>query len=213
MKVGIIIGRIGGVDGVALETEKWIHVLQKMGHEIFLLSGEYEREVDLKNRSHLPVLSFFSRECLYEQDKAFYKPDSDSKAFLKKLNENSDEIAVAIQHWAHKNGVDILLSENASSLPSHLSMGIGIKRAVENMGLPLVAHNHDFSWERGDRYHSPHDSVNKLIADNFPFTDKNVRQAVINLNAQKTLLEKFSVSSVAVPNVMDFEDDFGRTTE
>ena len=37
MNVGIIIGRIGDVDGVALETEKWIEVLQKMGHKIFIL--------------------------------------------------------------------------------------------------------------------------------------------------------------------------------
>jgi len=26
MKIGFIIGRIGGVDGVALEAEKWIQV-------------------------------------------------------------------------------------------------------------------------------------------------------------------------------------------
>ena len=32
MRIGIVIGRIGGVDGVALETEKWIAVLKKMGH-------------------------------------------------------------------------------------------------------------------------------------------------------------------------------------
>ena len=32
MRIGVIIGRIGGVDGVALETEKWIEVMQRMGH-------------------------------------------------------------------------------------------------------------------------------------------------------------------------------------
>ena len=30
MRIGIIIGRIGGVDGVALETEKWIDILKKL---------------------------------------------------------------------------------------------------------------------------------------------------------------------------------------
>ena len=29
MRIGIIIGRIGGVDGVALETVKWMDVLRK----------------------------------------------------------------------------------------------------------------------------------------------------------------------------------------
>ena len=36
MKIGIIIGRIGGVDGVALETEKWIMVLERLGHEVYV---------------------------------------------------------------------------------------------------------------------------------------------------------------------------------
>ena len=30
MKIGIIIGRIGDVDGAALETEKWIKILNEM---------------------------------------------------------------------------------------------------------------------------------------------------------------------------------------
>ena len=34
MRIGIIIARIGGIDGVALETEKWIEVLRKMGNEV-----------------------------------------------------------------------------------------------------------------------------------------------------------------------------------
>jgi hypothetical protein len=42
MRIGIIIGRIGGVDGVALETVKWMDVLKKMGHKIFVMSGEFE---------------------------------------------------------------------------------------------------------------------------------------------------------------------------
>ncbi len=38
MKIGISIAKIGGIDGVALETEKWIKVLRKMGHEIYLVA-------------------------------------------------------------------------------------------------------------------------------------------------------------------------------
>ena len=41
MRIGIIIGRIGGVDGVALETEKWIAVLERLGHDVYIISGEF----------------------------------------------------------------------------------------------------------------------------------------------------------------------------
>ena len=63
MRIGIIIGRIGGVDGVALETMKWIDVLKKMGHKVFLISGEFENwEMQNPDHFHCPLLSFFSPE-------------------------------------------------------------------------------------------------------------------------------------------------------
>ena len=70
MKIGIIIGRIGDVDGVALETEKWIEVLKKMGHEIFILSGHFKEDViEPEKQKALRFLSFFSPECeQYESD-------------------------------------------------------------------------------------------------------------------------------------------------
>jgi hypothetical protein len=80
VKIGIIIHRIGDVDGVALETEKWIHVLNKMEPEIVT--------------------------------------------------------------WAVRNKIDVLLSGSASALPCHLSMGLGIKRAVDSMDIPIVSHEH-----------------------------------------------------------------------
>ena len=61
MKIGIIIGRIGDVDGVGLETAKWIEVLKKMGHEIFILSGHFKKDViEPENQTALRFLSFFS---------------------------------------------------------------------------------------------------------------------------------------------------------
>ena len=67
MHIGIIIGRIGDVDGVGLETEKWIEVLERMDHEIFILSGIFKGQVVAPERqTHFPILSFFSPECEWE---------------------------------------------------------------------------------------------------------------------------------------------------
>ncbi|PCJ53510.1 MAG: hypothetical protein COA79_22860, partial [Planctomycetota bacterium] len=83
MRIGIIIGRIGGVDGVALETEKWIQVFQRMGHEVFILSGQFEEiEIDLKHETLFPVLSFFSSECAWEQNRAFFDPTDDADELM-----------------------------------------------------------------------------------------------------------------------------------
>ncbi len=68
MRIGIIIGRIGGVDGVALETLKWMEVLKRMGHEVLVMYGEFEGLEEIKFRHYrYPVLSFFSPEAEWGQ--------------------------------------------------------------------------------------------------------------------------------------------------
>ena len=75
MRIGIIIGRIGGVDGVALETEKWIDVLKKLGHEVFIMSGEFESwDMDYEHDYLFPALSFFSVEAEWDSEKHFMNP-------------------------------------------------------------------------------------------------------------------------------------------
>ena len=64
MRVGIIIGRFGDVDGVALETEKWIKILQEMGHEIYMLSGQCRKSLlGDAYETLIPNMSFFSPNC------------------------------------------------------------------------------------------------------------------------------------------------------
>lgn len=210
MRIGIIIGRIGGVDGVALETEKWIEVFQRMGHEIFILSGQFEEvELDETHATLYPVLSFFSPECEWEQNGAFFDPVDDPSALLEDIENVSGNIAERIKSWIGEKQIDVLLSENASALPSHLSMALGIWKAVEDTGIPTITHDHDFYWERGDRYVSPHTDINAIVKKHFPLDLPNVKHAVINTHAQHTLKDKFNMESVNVPNVMDFDIPYG----
>ena len=214
MKIGIVIGRIGGVDGVALETEKWIEVLHRMGHEVFILSGQFEEvEIDPDHQTLLPVLSFFSPECVWEQNAAFFYPIDDPAPLLEKIDTVSDLIAQGIQEWVGKNQIQCIISENASALPSHLSMGVGIGKAVEVLGVPTITHDHDYAWERGDRYVSPHEEINELVAQSFPLRLPNVKYAVINQHAKDTLKDRFGINATVVPNVMDFNKPYGQKTE
>ncbi|MDA3953982.1 MAG: glycosyltransferase family 4 protein [Bacteroidales bacterium] len=214
MKIGIIIGRIGGVDGVALETEKWIEVFQKMGHQIFIISGQFEgRKMNCESETRVPEMSFFSPESYWEQKKAFFHPDFDQDDLIEHLQLYSKVIENKIINWIHKFNIDLLLSENASCLPSHISMGIAIKNAILKTGKTIITHDHDFAWERGDRYVSPHPKINEFVKNEFPLRLPNSYHAVINLNARKTLKEKFNRDSIVVPNVMNFDKPFGELNE
>ena len=211
MKIGIIIGRIGGVDGVALETEKWIEVLRKMGHEIFVISGQFEgRKIDCSHETSVQEMSFFSPESYWEQKKAFFHPDFDQDDLLEHCHLYARVIEEKIVNWITKHKIDLLFSENASCLPSHISMALAIKYAVKKTGKPIITHDHDFAWERGDRYVSPHPKINEFVVNEFPLRLPNSYHAVINLHAQKTLKEKFNRDSIVVPNVMNFDLPYGQ---
>jgi len=214
MRIGIIIGRIGGVDGVALETEKWIEVLRSMGHDIYIISGQFqERPMDPDKETLVPEMSFFSPESYWSQKKAFFYPETNPQELIEHLNLYSKVIYKKIIQWAQTNRIELLISENASALPSHLEMGLAINKAVHKLGLPTITHDHDFAWERGDRYKSPHEEINKFVETVFPLIAPNSIHAVINSNAAKTLKERFGRDSVNVPNVMDFKLPFGEKNE
>ena len=214
MRIGIIIGRIGGVDGVALETEKWIVVLKKLGHEVFIISGEFESWVMDYNHHYLfPALSFFSAEAEWEQRKAFFEPDKEPWPLLDHVEQWSDMIRDRLLQWVHANKIEVVLSENASALPCQLGMGLGIRKLIEHTGMPIVTHDHDFHWERGQRYVSVHPEINKFVDDNFPLLFPHVRHAVINTFGVETFKKRFGIDATLVPNVMDFDKVYGVPTE
>ena len=213
MRIGIIIGRIGGVDGVALETEKWIDILKKLGHEVFIMSGEFESWIMDYERDYLfPALSFFSAEAEWEQRKAFFEPDNDPEPLLSHVEKWSTMIEGVLLQWVNNKKIDVILSENASALPCQLSMGIAIKKLIKNTGLPIVTHDHDFHWERGERYMSSHPEINQYVNDNFPLLLPNVKHAVINTFGVETFKKRFHIDATLVPNVMDFNRVYGVPT-
>jgi len=210
MNIGIIIGRIGGVDGVALETEKWIDVLHSIGHKVYTLSGQFqERPMDPATENLVSEMSFFSPESFWSQKKAFFYPETDPGELIEHLNLYSRVIYKKILCWIQERKIDLIISENASALPSHLEMGLAINKVVHKSGIPTITHDHDFAWERGDRYISPHREINEFVSEVFPLRAPNSVHAVINTHGSSILMERFGRPAVNVPNVMDFNQDFG----
>ncbi len=210
MNIGIIIGRIGGVDGVALETEKWIVVLKSMGHKVYTLSGQFqERQMNPETENLVPEMSFFSPESFWSQKKAFFYPETNPGELIEHLNLYSKVIYKKILAWISERKIELIISENASALPSHLEMGLAINKAVHKTGIPTITHDHDFAWERGERYHSPHREINEFVKEIFPLKAPSSVHAVINTHAANTLMDRFGRNAVNVPNVMDFSLPFG----
>ncbi len=203
-----MIGRIGGVDGVALETEKWITVLERLGHSVQVLTGELEGPC--RNATLLPELAFSHPATVKEQDDAFFVQDADEVELLERLRHDARFIEHEVLAWLVEREIELLITQNCTVLPCHLTMGIALKRVIELTGIPTIAHDHDFHWERGDRYHTRYAGVRDIIDECFPPDLPNLTHVVINSYCRDSLQIERGMEAVVVPNVMDFEDGFGR---
>ena len=207
MRVGIVIGRIGGVDGVALETEKWAAVLRRLGHEVSILTGELE--ADVAGCTVLPELAFSHPGTIQEQDDAFFVQDVDERALLDRLEAHAELIECSLLNWMATSRIDVLITQNSTALPCHLTMGMALKRAIERTGIPTISHEHDFYWERGDRYETRYDGVRAIIDECFPPDLPNITHVVINSHCRDSLRDRHGLAASVVPNVMDFDAGFG----
>lgn len=211
MKIGIVIGRIGGVDGVALETEKWIAVLRRFGHDVRVLTGELE--APLSDTTVLPELSFAHPATIREQEDAFFLQRADESELLTRLERAADAVDRDVTQWLTSNGIELLITQNSTALPCHLAMGMALKRLIARTGIPTIAHDHDFHWERGDRYRSRYAGIREIIAECFPPDLPNLTHVVINNHCRDSLDRERGIQARVVPNVMDFEQEFVRVDE
>ena len=208
MKIGIVIGRIGGIDGVALETEKWVAVLRRVGHDVHILTGELEAE--MSGVTILSELAFSHPSTIREQDDAFFVQDADETELMSRLQRDADYIERRVLRWLDTTGIDLLITQNSTTLPCHLTMGMALKAVIESTGIPTVAHDHDFHWERGDRYLSRFEGVRSIIDECFPPDLPNLTHVVINNHCRNSLRHERNIEAHLIPNVMDFDNGFGR---
>lgn len=209
MNIGFIIGRIGGIDGVALETEKWIQVLKKQGHTIFILTGLLD-SYDFDHVTMLPELDFHHPLTIREQEHVFFRQHVSEDRLISRLEKQTHHIETDILRWIIKQKIDVIVSENATSLPCHLTMGWAITNVLKKTHIPCVAHDHDFYWERGDRYKTKYGSIQKFINESFPINLPNVQHVVISLHSQKQLKKRKDIDADVVPNVMDFNVSYAQ---
>jgi len=208
MRIGIAIGRIGGIDGVALETEKWITVLERMGHGVFVLTGELEAPI--RNASVLPEMAFSHPECIRDQDDAFFFQEVEETELAERLERGAALIERGVRRWLTEKRIEFLITQNSTTLPCHLTMGMALRRVLEQTGISALAHDHDFHWERGDRYTTRYAIVRAIIDECFPPDLPNLRHAVINTHCRDSLAREMEIEAVLIPNVMDFEHPFAR---
>lgn len=222
--IGFISTRFAGTDGVSLETAKWATVLERLGHKCFYFAGECDRE---PNQSHVVPEAFYrhpeidklnqqaysgswtvANEARAEHPeiphlhKDFFSIYVRPPAMTRRVNELKEYFKDHLYEFARRFDLEILIVENAVTIPLNLPLGLAITEFVAETGYPTIAHHHDFHWER-QRFQV--NCVNDYLAAAFPPTLPSIRHVVINSIQAQQIASRYGLAARVIPNVMDFD--------
>lgn len=199
MRIGFIATRLAGTDGVSLETHKWAEVAKLLGHEVFYCAGKLDE--DAPNPTLIPELHFRDAEAEAIDDMVFgcLEPPEELD---RRLSAATERLKALLQMWIEHAGVDLMVVENALALPMHVPLGIALAQLIDEVGIPTIAHCHDFFWER-QRFRL--NCIPDVLWRSFPPKLPSIRHVVINSLAQRDLKVFCGIDAVVVPNVFDYE--------
>lgn len=198
--IGIISTRLSGTDGVSLEAEKWAKVLEEMGHTCFYLAGELDRPPE---RSMLVEEAHFIHPEIRDTYSSCFEFRTRKRAVTKKIHELKELLKEKIYEFIEKFEIDLLLPENAITIPLNIPFGVAITEVIAETGMPTIAHHHDFFWER-KRFlvNVAWDYLNMAFPPHLP----SISHVVINSSGANQLGLRTGITSMLIPNVMDFEN-------
>lgn len=190
--------RFAGLDGVSLEAEKVGIALAEDGHALAWFAGEL-------GPGFAPGLSEPAAHFEGERNQSIQSAafgSSDSTGLRERLGRTAKSLEASIAQFIREFEIDALVVQNALAIPMQLPLAMALSQLAETSGIPMVAHHHDFGWER-ERFSSC--AVPEILDRCFPPTTPNVEHIVINQDAQDELRRRRGVVSLLLPNVMDFE--------
>ncbi len=223
-RIGFISTRFAGTDGVSLETAKWAAVLERMGHECFYFCGVCDRP---KEKSYVVPEAFYRHPTIdainqiaYQGTWGILHEGRKRHPEIKELHQDFFSVYIRPAHitqqvhelrftlkeqlykFAHQFRLEALIVENALTIPINLPLGLALTEFIAETGYPVIAHHHDFYWER-QRFQN--NSVHDYLAAAFPPNLPSIRHVVINSVQARQLASRIGVTAMIVPNVMDFD--------
>lgn len=235
-RIGFISTRFAGTDGVSLETAKWATVLERLGHTCYYFCGECDRpatvsyvvpeafyrhpEIEAINQAAYAAAwgtlhqGRVAHPELADLHQDFFAMQIRPARITRRVQELKDYFKEHLYRFAHQFKLEILITENALTIPINLPLGLAITEFVAETGYPVIAHHHDFHWER-QRFMV--NCVGDYIAAAFPPNLPSIRHVVINSVQAQQVASRLGLNSMVIPNVMDFDtpppalDDYART--
>lgn len=210
MQVGFVATRLSGTDGVSLETAKWATVLERRGASCSYFAGESDRDPAVCT---VEPLAHFEHPEVAALQAALFAGTTRTRDVSRRIDELKHVLKDALTAYLERFAVDVLIAENALTIPMHVPLGLALTEVIAETGIRTIAHHHDFAWER-DRFHV--NACGDYLATAFPADLPTILHVVINSHASEQLSHRRGLSNALIPNVHDFavpRPDGARTSQ
>ncbi len=198
--IGFVSTRFAGIDGVTLESSKWADVFEKNEHDCFWFAGEIDRDSD---KSYpVPIAHFQNEQNKWINAQIMGKKGRKSPV-TKAIHDLRSLLKVQLHEFIEYFNIDLLIAENVLTIPMHVPLGLALTEIIAETQIPTIAHHHDFYWER---VRFSVNAVNDYLRMAFPPKLDNIKHVVINSEAQEQLALRTGISSIIIPNVLDFKN-------
>jgi len=198
--IGFVSTRFAGTDGVTLEASKWAQVFKSAGHNYFWFAGLLDHSPE---RSFLAPEAFFQYEKNIWIDRQIFGKKRRDPAVTDAIYELKSLLKKQLNDFINTFNIDLLVVQNALTIPMHIPLGIALTELIAETQIPTIAHHHDFYWER-TRFLV--NAVGDYLRMAFPPNLPNIEHVVINSAAQEELALRTGISSIIIPNVLDFKN-------
>lgn len=189
--------RFAGLDGVSLEAEKVGIALSDDGHTISWFAGELGPAF---SPGRLVRTAHFEGEANLSIQAAAFGAAGDT-GLAERIDQAAKVLERSLERFIRDFSVDVLVVQNALAIPMQIPLALALVRLIETSEIPVVAHHHDFGWER-ERFSEC--AVPEIVDRCFPPVAPTIAHVVINRDAQDALRNRRGVEALLLPNVMDF---------
>jgi glycosyltransferase involved in cell wall biosynthesis len=200
-RIGFVATRLQGNDGVSLETAKWRHALEKMGYDCYFFSGLSDWEGD---KSMVVEEAFFGHPDVVKIQERCFGITVRNESLTGEIQKIRYKLKRSLYDFVRSFDIDLLICENSLTIPMHIPLGLTITEFIAETGIPVIAHHHDFSWER-QRFAV--NCVEDYLSMAFPPRLHSINHVVINSEARQCLSYRCGVSSIIIPNVFDYDTE------
>jgi hypothetical protein len=199
-RVGFVATGFFDHDPVGLQAAHWAGILQTGGHECFYFAGRADR--DPERSVIVPEASCFHPDIVSLQRELFEAGQRDSK---------TSGIIHAIRFHLKQNlyqfiktfDINLLIIENACSLPLNLPLGLALSELVAETHVPAIFHHFGFPWQY-DRFRDS--AAGDYLRAAFPPALPSAHHVVLNNAAGQELARHANLNAVVIPPALDFED-------